>query len=73
MQGRLTAQNFQNLTHTLSTGGVMVVVEACHLCMQKRGVEKQGAVAVTYDSSVTFEQEEWRREFYSLIWKNSIG
>ena len=67
----LTAKS--SLTDTLSTEGVMVVVEARHLCMQMRGVEKQGAVTVTYDSSGKFEQEEWRREFYSLIGKNSIG
>ena len=73
VQERLTAQICQSLTDTLSTEGVMVVVEARHLCMQMRGVEKQGAVTVTYDSSGKFEQEEWRREFYSLIGKNSIG
>ena len=73
VQEHLTAQICQSLTDTLSTEGVMVVVEARHLCMQMRGVEKQGAVTVTYDSSGKFEQEEWRREFYSLIGKNSIG
>ena len=44
VQERLTAQICQSLTDTLSTEGVMVVVEARHLCMQMRGVEKQGAV-----------------------------
>lgn len=71
VQERLTAQICQSLAEALATEGVMVMVEARHLCMQMRGVEKQGAVTVTYDCTGKFEQEEWRREFYSLIGKNS--
>lgn len=70
VQERLTAQICQSLAETLSTEGVMVVVEARHLCMQMRGVEKQGAVTVTYDCCGKFEQEEYRCEFYSLIGKS---
>ena len=71
VQERLTAQICHSLAEALSTEGVIVMVEARHLCMQMRGVEKQGAVTVTSDCTGKFEQEEWRREFYSLIGKNS--
>ncbi len=69
VQERLTAEICQSLTESLATEGVIVVVEARHLCMQMRGVEKQEAVTFTYDCTGKFQQEEWRREFYSLIGK----
>ncbi len=69
VQEHLTAQVCQSLAETLSTEGVIVVVEARHLCMQMRGVEKQDAVTVTYDYTGKFEDETLRREFYSLIGK----
>ncbi len=69
VQERLTAEICQSLTESLATEGVIVVVEARHLCMQMRGVEKQEAVTITYDCTGKFQQEEWRREFYSLIGK----
>ncbi len=69
VQERLTAEICQSLTEHLATEGVIVVVEARHLCMQMRGVEKQDAVTITYDCSGKFQQEEWRKEFYSLIGK----
>ena len=71
VQERLTAQICQSLSEALATEGVIVMVEARHLCMQMRGVEKQGAVTVTYDCTGKFEEETWRREFYSLLGKNS--
>ncbi len=69
VQERLTSEICQSLTENLAAEGVIVVVEAQHLCMQMRGVEKQNAVTVTYECSGVFEQEEYRREFYSLIGK----
>ncbi len=69
VQERLTAEICQSLTDNLAAEGVIVVVEARHLCMQMRGVEKQEAVTITYECSGKFAQEEYRREFYSLIGK----
>ncbi len=69
VQERLTAEVCQSLSEALANEGVIVVVEARHLCMQMRGVEKQDAVTVTYDCTGKFQREDYRREFYSLIGK----
>jgi GTP cyclohydrolase I len=47
----------------------MVVVEAQHMCMQMRGVEKQGAVTVTSSYTGEYQDEQLRREFYQSIQK----
>ncbi len=47
--------------------GVMVVVEAKHMCMQMRGVEKQNSVTTTSDFSGAFNQAKTRQEFMNLI------
>jgi GTP cyclohydrolase I len=47
----------------------MVVVEAQHLCMQMRGVEKAGSVTVAYDYCGVFEDDKLRAEFMSMLTK----
>ena len=51
----------------LSKIGVMVVVEAKHMCMQMRGVEKQNSVTTTSDFTGAFNQAKTREEFMNLI------
>lgn len=71
VQERLTSQIKECLEAALNPKGVMIAIEAQHLCMQMRGVEKQGSVTVTTDYSGVFaEDENLRKEFLSLI-KNS--
>ena len=48
---------------TLNPLGVMVVVEAKHMCMQMRGVEKQNAITTTSDFTGAFNQAKTREEF----------
>ena len=70
VQERLTTQIADCLMEKLSPKGVAVVVEAAHLCMIKRGVEKQNSVCVTSAMLGRFRKDErTRREFLSLIHK----
>ena len=67
IQERLTKQIKDCIQKTLDPAGVMVVIEAQHMCMQMRGVEKQNSLTVTSDFSGVFEQAEKREEFMNLI------
>ena len=67
IQERLTKQIKDCIQKTLDPAGVMVVIEAQHMCMQMRGVEKQNSLTVTSDFSGVFEQVEKREEFMNLI------
>ena len=67
VQERLTSQIKECIEQTLHPLGVMVVIEATHLCMQMRGVEKQNAVTTTSDFSGAFNQAKTRQEFMNLI------
>ena len=67
VQERMTLQIKQCIQETLNPLGVMVVVEARHLCMQMRGVEKQNAITTTSDFSGGFNQAKTREEFMNLI------
>lgn len=67
VQERLTTQIKDCIQNTLNPLGVMVVVEAEHLCMQMRGVQKQHAMTVTSDFTGAFKQAKTREEFMKLI------
>ncbi|HKL92352.1 MAG TPA: GTP cyclohydrolase I FolE [Bacteroidales bacterium] len=67
IQERMTTQIKQCIQDTLQPLGVMVVIEAQHLCMQMRGVEKQNSVTTTSDFTGAFQQAKTREEFINLI------
>ncbi len=67
IQERLTKQIRQSIQQSLSPLGVMVVVEAQHMCMQMRGVQKQGSITTTSDFCGVFNQAKTREEFLALI------
>ena len=67
VQERMTQQIRDVITNTLNPLGVGVVVEAQHMCMQMRGVQKQNSVTTTSSFSGQFEKQETRNEFFSLI------
>lgn len=71
VQERLTQQIKDCIQDTLKPMGVMVVVEAKHMCMQMRGVEKQNSITVTSDFCGAFEQAKTRQEFMELVNSNS--
>ena len=67
VQERMTLQIKEAIEQTLHPLGVMVVVEARHMCMQMRGVEKQNSITTTSDFSGVFNQAKTRQEFMNLI------
>ncbi|MBQ4485233.1 MAG: GTP cyclohydrolase I FolE [Prevotella sp.] len=67
VQERLTQQIKDCIQQTLKPLGVMVVIEAKHMCMQMRGVEKQNAITTTSDFSGAFNQAKTREEFMNLL------
>jgi GTP cyclohydrolase I len=67
VQERLTTQIKDCIQNTLHPLGVMVVIEAQHMCMQMRGVEKQNSITTTSDFTGAFEREKTREEFISLV------
>jgi GTP cyclohydrolase I len=72
VQERMTQQIKNCIEETLHPLGVMVVVEAKHMCMQMRGVEKQNSITTTSDFSGAFNQAKTRQEFMNLIHNNQI-
>jgi GTP cyclohydrolase I len=66
----LTNQIRDCLDETLNPQGVAVVIEARHMCMQMRGVEKQNSVTTTSAFTGQFLKEETRAEFINLIASN---
>lgn len=67
VQERLTQQIKNCIENTLHPLGVAVVIEAQHLCMMMRGVQKQNSVTTTSDFSGAFEKLATREEFIRLI------
>lgn len=72
VQERLTTQIRDCIQQTLKPIGVAVVVEAHHLCMQMRGVQKQNSVTTTSAFTGEFENDRTRSEFINLIGKRFI-
>jgi GTP cyclohydrolase I len=69
IQERMTLQIKESIQQTLNPLGVMVVIEAQHMCMQMRGVEKQNSFTTTSDFTGYFQQAKTREEFMNLIKK----
>jgi GTP cyclohydrolase I len=67
VQERLTTQLAEAVQEIIQPQGVGVVIEARHLCMMMRGVEKQHSAAVTSAMLGTFRQQSTRNEFLSLL------
>ena len=67
VQERLTTQILEAIKTTLRPLGVAVVIEASHLCMMMRGVQKQNSVTTTSAFWGEFEKSETRSEFTKLI------
>ena len=70
IQERMTMQIKDCIQRTLDPLGVMVVIEAQHMCMQMRGVEKQNSLTTTSDFTGFFQQAKTREEFMNLIKHN---
>ncbi|MBP5386788.1 MAG: GTP cyclohydrolase I FolE [Prevotella sp.] len=67
VQERMTEQIKDCIEQTLHPMGVMVVLEARHMCMQMRGVEKQNSITTTSAFSGAFNQAKTREEFMKLL------
>ncbi len=67
VQERMTLQIKEAIQEALNPLGVMVVVEAKHMCMQMRGIEKENSVTTTSDFTGAFQQAKTREEFLNLI------
>lgn len=73
VQERLTTQIKDCIQNTLDPLGVAVVIEAHHMCMQMRGVQKQNSITTTSDfTGVFLKQAKTRQEFLSLIDRNRL-
>jgi GTP cyclohydrolase I len=70
VQERLTTQIKECIQSTLEPLGVAVVIEAQHLCMQMRGVQKQHSVTTTSDFTGAFNRVATREEFFKIIGSN---
>lgn len=71
LQERLTEQIIDLLVEKLAPQGAIVVMEARHLCMEMRGVEKPGAYTTTSAIRGCFEDQVVRKEFLDLLMKDS--
>jgi GTP cyclohydrolase I len=67
VQERLTVQILDAIKESLNPHGVAVVIEAKHLCMMMRGVQKQNSVTTTSAFSGEFQKEATRSEFLKLV------
>jgi GTP cyclohydrolase I len=70
VQERLTTQIKDCLQDTLKPLGVAVVIEAHHMCMMMRGIQKQNSVTTTSDFTGAFLTEKTRAEFIHLLGSN---
>lgn len=70
VQERLTQEILHAINDTIKPQGCAVVIEAVHMCMMMRGVQKQNSSTTTSAFTGQFQQVETRNEFLSLIGKN---
>lgn len=70
VQERLTTQIKDCIQDTLEPLGVAVVIEAKHMCMQMRGVQKHNSITTTSDFTGAFMKDATRKEFLQLISAN---
>ena len=70
VQERLTQEILHAIENTLKPQGCAVVIEAVHMCMMMRGVQKQNSSTTTSAFTGQFQKVETRSEFLSLIGKN---
>ncbi|MCB0818951.1 MAG: GTP cyclohydrolase I FolE, partial [Flavobacteriales bacterium] len=70
VQERLTDQILHCIQNTLQPLGVAVVIEAAHMCMMMRGVQKQNSLTTTSAFTGEFQRVETRNEFLNLISAN---
>jgi len=70
VQERLTQQILDCINNTLKPQGVAVVIEASHMCMMMRGVQKQNSTTTTSGFRGSFKETETRNEFLKLISNN---
>jgi GTP cyclohydrolase I len=73
IQERLTRQIADAIQYAIQPHGVGVVIEARHLCMMMRGIEKQHSSTVTSAMQGCFRQKETRLEFLSLVRQQGAG
>jgi GTP cyclohydrolase I len=67
VQERLTDQIKNCIQEALNPLGVAVVIEAQHMCMQMRGIQKQNSFTTTSSFTGAFEKDKTRKEFISLV------
>ncbi len=67
VQERLTHEILESLDSALKPHGVAVVIEAAHMCMMMRGVEKQNSMTTTSAFTGVFKEAETRNEFLRLV------
>ena len=70
VQERLTEQILDCINNTLNPKGVAIVIEASHMCMMMRGVQKQNSTTTTSGFRGGFKDTETRNEFLNLIKSN---
>ena len=70
VQERLTEQILNCIDETLKPKGVAIVIEASHMCMMMRGVQKQNSTTTTSGFRGSFKETETRNEFLKLISNN---
>jgi GTP cyclohydrolase IA len=71
VQERMTEQVIQCLMQELQPGGAMVVIQARHMCMEMRGIQKSGAITTTSAIRGMFEDRRLREEFLQLLLKSA--
>ena len=67
IQEKLTDEVADSIFNELNAKGVMVVIEAEHMCMTMRGIKKPGSKTVTMSSRGLFEKEEYKNRFFDLL------